>query len=90
MAADNRTVAEALRECRQRRPDNGAKLEGNLPAGERSLGNLTGSFRYPVNKKLTLDITTSGTYNQSVERNLTFDKNKIDFILIFNLIYKII
>ncbi|SDE68747.1 Outer membrane receptor proteins, mostly Fe transport [Mucilaginibacter pineti] len=41
-------------------------------------GNLSGSFRYPVTKKLTLDITTSGTYNQSVERNLTFDKNKVN------------
>lgn len=41
-----------------------------------STANLSGSFRYPIDKKLTVDITTSGTYSNSAEQNLTYDKNR--------------
>jgi len=37
--------------------------------------NVYGSFRYPVSKKLTVDINTSGTYNKSTEQSFVYDKN---------------
>jgi hypothetical protein len=37
--------------------------------------NIYGSFRYPVNKKLTIDVNTSGTYNKNTEQNFVYEKN---------------
>lgn len=37
--------------------------------------NVYGSFRYPVNKKLTVDINTSGTYSTNLQQNLVYEKN---------------
>jgi hypothetical protein len=34
------------------------------------------SVRYPFTKKLTVDVVTSGSYSQSVERNQVYDFNK--------------
>jgi hypothetical protein len=40
--------------------------------------NIYGSFRYPVTKKLIVNINTSGTYNKSTEQNFVYDKNIAD------------
>jgi hypothetical protein len=37
---------------------------------------LNASIRYPFNKKLIVDITTSGNYSRSAEENAVFDFNK--------------
>lgn len=37
--------------------------------------NVYGSFRYPVSKKFTVDINTSGTYNKSTEQSFVYEKN---------------
>lgn len=47
-------------------------------------GNIDLSYRYPVTKKLTLDITTSNAYNKSSDQLFTYDikKNQFDSLLV--------
>ena len=40
--------------------------------------NIYGSFRYPVTKKLTVDINSSETYNNNNEQNFVYEKNVAD------------
>lgn len=46
-------------------------------------GNIDLSYRYPVTKKLTLDITTSNAYNKSSDQLFTYDikTNRFDSLL---------
>jgi hypothetical protein len=37
--------------------------------------NVYGSFRYPIGKKLTIDINTSDTYNKSAEQSFVYNKD---------------
>ncbi|WP_183568708.1 outer membrane beta-barrel protein [Mucilaginibacter sp. SP1R1] len=38
-------------------------------------GDIGLSYRYPISKKLVVDITTSGNYNKSSEQLFTYDRN---------------
>jgi hypothetical protein len=45
-------------------------------------GNLDFSYRFPVTKKLVVDVTTSGTYNKTSDQVFTYDrKTGIDSLL---------
>ncbi|AYL98191.1 outer membrane beta-barrel protein [Mucilaginibacter celer] len=47
-------------------------------------GNIDLSYRYPITKKLTVDITTSNSYNKSSDQLFTYDRktNTFDSLLV--------